>query len=311
MKVVFWGTPAGAARYLPLIDRSHQLVGVVTQPDRPRGRGRKLQPSPVKVAAQELEVPVFQPESVGSSQFIEQLAQLEADTFVVVAYGRILPEQVIQMPAKAAINVHYSLLPKLRGAAPVQHALLQGLTTTGVTVQYISRELDTGDIIAQGSLAIHQQDNAVTLTERLTELGIELLAEALSLIEAGNAPRICQDHDQATLAPALSKEDGIIDWCQPAQSIVNQVQACWPWPGAVCQVQGRRIRISQAIIVDAEDRQEGNCGIIAKILPNQGWVVTAGQDAVLVVEVQPEGRRVMSAPDYLRGAHLQQGEKMQ
>jgi len=256
-------------------------------------------------------VPVFQPESVGSSEFLEQLGQLEADTFVVVAYGRILPEQVIQMPAKAAINVHYSLLPKLRGAAPVQHALLEGLTKTGVTVQYISKELDAGDIIVQRSLVIHQQDNAATLTARLTELGIELLAEALSLIEAGNAPRICQDDDQATQAPALSKEDGIIDWCRPAQSIVNQIRACWPWPGAVCQVQGQRIKIRQANVVAAENRQEGNCGIIAKILPNQGWVVTAGQDAVLVKEVQPEGRRVMSAPDYLRGAHLQQGEKIQ
>ena len=310
MRIVFWGTPASAVPYLDVIAAAHQLVAVVTQPDRQRGRGRKVKPSPVKQAGQESGVAILQPESVKDTQFLAQLAELSADVFVVVAYGQILPQQVIEMPAKAAINVHYSLLPKLRGAAPVQHALLQGLTETGVTVQYISEQLDAGDIICQQSLAIDQDDNAATLTARLTEVGTELLAEALDLIETDGAPRIVQDDNEATQAPLLSKEDGIIDWRQPAQQIVNQVRACWPWPGAVCQADNQKLKITQARVVAAQKHREGDCGSIVEIVPQQGLVVRAGQDAVLVQEVQPAGRRIMSAPAYLRGAHLQIGDRL-
>ena len=311
MRIVFWGTPASAVPYLDVIAAAHQLVAVVTQPDRPRGRGRKVKPSPVKQAGQEAGVAILQPESVKDTQFRAQLAEFSADVFVVVAYGQILPQQVIEMPAKAAINVHYSLLPKLRGAAPVQHALLQGLTETGGTVQYISEQLDAGDTICQQSLAIDRDDNGATLTARLTEVGTELLAEALALIETDGAPRIVQDNNEATHAPPLSKEDGIIDWCQPAQQIVNQVRACWPWPGAVCQADNQKLKIARAQVILAQEHREGDCGSIVEIVPQQGLVVRAGQDAVLIEEVQPAGRRIMSAPAYLRGAHLQIGDRLQ
>ena len=311
MRVVFWGTPASVVPYLDVIAEAHQLVGVVTQPDRPRGRGRKIKSSPVKQAAGERGVPVLQPESVKDTQFRAQLVELSADVFAVAAYGQILPRGVIQIPAKAAINVHYSLLPKLRGAAPVQHALLQGLTETGVSVQYISEELEAGDIIRQQGLVIEPDDDAATLTVRLTKLGTNLLGEALDLIEAGSAPRIAQDEGEATYAPALSREDGIIDWCQPAPQIVNQVRGCWPWPGAVCQAQERRLKIAKAAVVPAETYTEGECGVIVEILPEQGLVVRAAEQAVLIKEVQPAGRRIMSAPEYLRGAHVQIGDRLQ
>lgn len=311
MRIVFWGTPTSAVPYLDIIAEAHQLVAVVTQPDRPRGRGRKITSSPVKEAAQQRDVPVFQPQSLDTVEFQQQLAGVSAEVFVVVAYGRILPQQVIQLPTKAAINVHYSLLPQLRGAAPVQHALLQDLTETGVTVQYISKELDAGDIILQQNVDIEPDDRTPELTARLTELGTKLLAEALDLIEGDNAPRIAQNENQVTYAPALSREDGIINWCQPASQIVNQVRACWPWPGAICYVGQQRLKLAKAQIVSAENYQEGNCGSIVEILTEQGLVVKAGQDGVLIEEVQPAGHRIMSAPAYLRGARLQIGDRLQ
>lgn len=311
MRIVFWGTPPSAVPYLDVIAEAYDLVAVVTQPDRPRGRGRKITLSPVKEVARQRDVPVFQPQSLDCAEFQQQLAGVCPEVFVVVAYGRILPQQVIQVPTKAAINVHYSLLPKLRGAAPVQHALLQGLTETGVTVQYISKELDAGDIILQQSVDIEPDDRTPELTARLTELGTKLLAKALDLIEVDSAPRIAQNANQATHAPVLSREDGIVDWCQPASQIVNQVRSCWPWPGATCYVGQQRLKLAKAQVVSAENCQEGNCGSIVEILTQQGPVVKAGQDGVLIEEVQPAGRRIMSALAYLRGARLRIGDRLQ
>ena len=311
MRVVFWGTPALAVPYVQHIDETQHLVAVVTQPDRPRGRGQRITPSPVKEAAQQREVALLQLRSLASTEFQDQLAELSPEVFVVVAYGRILPVPVIQIPSKAAINVHYSLLPKLRGAAPVQHALGQGLTKTGITVQYISAQLDGGDIIVQQSLAVEPADNTAMLTARLTVLGVELLTQALDLIEAGSVPRIAQDENEATYAPALSKEDGIIDWSRPGREIVNQVRACWPWPGAVCQVKGQRLKITKAAVVPAQDYGAGEEGTIVEIRPQEGLVVVTAQDAVLIKEVQPAGRKVTPAPAYLRGAHLQIGDRLQ
>lgn len=310
MRIVFWGTPALTVPYLECIDETHQLVAVVTQPDRRRGRGPKVSPSAAKQAAEARAGIVLQPESLQEPEFLRQLAEANAQVFVVVAYGRILPGPIIQMPTEAAINVHYSLLPQLRGAAPVQHALLQGLTETGVTVQYISEELDAGDVIGQQSLSIEPDDNTATLTARLTELGVGLLDEALDLLEAGRVPRTAQDENQATWAPRLSKEDGMIDWSRPAREIVNQVRACWPWPGAVCEASGEKLKISRAAVVSAENYRTGGCGIIVEIRPKQGLVVITSQDAVLIKEVQPAGRRIMPASAYLSGAHLPVGDRL-
>ncbi len=311
MRVVFWGTPRLAIQYLsPLADR-HKIVGVVTQPDRPKGRHHKLSAPPVKEEAVKLGLPVLQPEDLRGCEFQEQLRQWAADVFVVVAYGRILPPSIIEMPKQAAVNVHYSLLPQLRGAAPVQRALLQGLTETGVTVQNIARELDAGDIILQRSIPIEPDDNTATLTQRLTEVGVPLLLEALELIASGEVTGRPQDHAAATYAPPLSKEDGNIDWCRPAQDIVNQIRACYPWPGSVCWLGDQRIKITSARPITQTDLEEGDCGQITEIRPEEGFVVQAKPGGVLVTRLQAAGRREMPAADFARGARLNKGARFE
>ncbi len=311
MRVVFWGTPRAAAQYLAPVAGHHELVGVVTQPDRPKGRSREPAPPPVKQEAARLGLPVLQPEDLSDYSFQQQLRRLSAHVFVVVAYGRILPPSIIEMPERAALNVHYSLLPQLRGAAPVQHALMQGLTETGVTVQYISEELDAGDIILQQSITIDPDDNAATLTQRLTDIGIPLLQQALELIAGGQVAARPQDHAAATYAPLLTKEDGIIDWCRPARDIVNQIRACYQWPGAVCRLGDRRINITKAKLVAQGDFEEGDCGQITEVRPEDGFVVQARPDGVLVTRLQPAGRQEMSAADFLRGARLNKGARFE
>ena len=312
MRVVFWGTPRLAAQYLsPLADRQ-ELVGVVTQPDRPNGRSRAPSAPPVKQEAIRLGCPVLQPEDLLDCDFQGQLRQLAADVFAVVAYGRILPPSIIEMPGQAAVNVHYSLLPQLRGAAPVQHALMQGLTETGVTVQYMSEELDAGDIILQQSISIEPADDTGILTQRLTEVGIPLLLEALELIAwGGQVTARPQDHAAATYAPLLTREDGIIDWCRPARDIVNQIRACYPWPGSICSLGDRRIKITNARPVAQADFEEGDCGQITEIRPEDGFVVQAKPGGVLVTQLQPAGRQEMSAADFLRGARLGKGAQFE
>ncbi len=304
MRVVFWGTPRLAAQYLsPLADRQ-ELVGVVTQPDRPKGRSREPTAPPVKQEAVKLGCPVLQPEDLSDDSFQQQLWQWAADAFVVVAYGCILPPSIIEMPERAALNVHYSLLPQLRGAAPVQHALMQGLTKTGVTVQYVAEQLDAGDIVLQQSVYIEPDDNTATLTQRLTDVGIPLLLEALDLIGCGEVTRRPQDHAAATYAPLLTKDDGIIDWCRPAKDIVNQIRACYPWPGSVCWLGDRQIKITKAKLVAQADFEEGDCGQIVEVRQQEGFVVQAMPDGVLIRRLQPTGRKEMSAADFLRGARL-------
>jgi len=307
VRVVFFGTPALAAQYLSPLAERHELVGVVTQPDRRKGRSRKPTAPPVKQEAVKLGCPVLQPEDLLACEFQEQLRQIVADVFVVVAYGRILPPSIIEMPERAALNVHYSLLPELRGAAPVHHALMQGLTKTGVTVQYIAEELDVGDIILQQSISIEPGDSTGVLTQRLTEVGVPLLLEVLELIVCGRVTARPQDHTAATYAPLLTKQDGIIDWCRPARDIVNQIRACYPWPGSVCWLSDRRIEITKAKPVAQEDFQEGDCGQIVEVRGEDGFVVQAKPDGVLVTQLQPSGGQQMSAADFLRGARLNKG----
>ncbi len=311
MRVIFFGTPRLAAQYLPPVADRRELVGVVTQPDRPKGRSREPSAPPVKQEAVKLDCPVLQPEDLLDCDFQEQLRQLAADVFVVVAYGCILPPSIIEMPERAALNVHYSLLPQLRGAAPIQHALMQGLTQTGVTVQYVAEQLDAGDIVLQQSIPIEPCDNTVILTQRLTEVGIPLLLEALDLIACGDVTRRPQDHAAATYAPLLTNEDGIIDWCRPAQDIVNQIRACYPWPGSVCWLGDRRINITKANLVAQADFEEGDCGQIAEIRQQEGFVVQTRPDGVLVTQLQPAGRQEMSAADFLRGARLNKGARFE
>jgi methionyl-tRNA formyltransferase len=284
-------------------DAGGEIVGAITQPDRPKGRSGQLCPSPVKEEAVGLKLCLLQPESCRDPLLIDEVSQLEPDLILVVAFGQILCPELLGVARVAALNVHYSLLPRFRGAAPVQHALLAGLGETGVTLQHMSARLDAGDIVAQASLAINEDDDANSLTGRLTELGCGLVKEYLPRVMAGTAPRTPQDESQATEAPRLSKDDGLMDWTQPAAQIVNRVRAVTPWPGAATEVRGQRLLIRRARVV--ADRT-GEPGHILELPTDDGRgpVVAAGEGAVELLAVQPEGKKVMGGAEYVRGARL-------
>lgn len=310
MRVAFFGTPPPSVPYLQALHRSeHELVAVVTQPDRPAGRGRKMRASPVRRAAQEAGLDVLTPERAGDAQFIDALAEREPELGVVVAYGEILPPRLLELPEAGFINVHYSLLPRLRGAAPVYGALREGLETTGVTVQYMAQELDAGDIVLQREVPIEPDDNRGTLTERLTDVGVTLLLEAMALIAAGDAPGRAQEHEQATSVGRVRSDDCRIDWSAPAREIRDLVRACTPWPGAWCMLGDTRIRVQSVNVVQDSLSEEGRPGEIVEMPHDGGPVVSTGRGRVQIERLQPAGRQSMSGGDYLRGARLEPGDR--
>lgn len=305
MRAAFFGTPKCSVPYLEAIrEAGGEIVAVVTKPDRPRGRSGTVCPSPIKEEAVGLKLCLLQPESCRDPLLIDELDDIAPDILLVVAFGEILCPELLTVPRVAALNVHYSLLPQFRGAAPVQHALLAGLAETGVTLQYMSEQLDAGDIVAQATVQIADDDDTASLTARLTEAGCALVREYLPQIMDRRAPRVRQDETQATLAPRLAKRDGLIDWHQEARQIVNRIRAVTPWPGAATQVGKQRLLIRRARVVAGP---EGQAGELVEISAN-GPVVAAGAGAVELLEVQPEGKKAMSGPDYLRGARLELGE---
>lgn len=308
MRVIFLGTPECSCPYLPAIEQGGgEIVAVVTQPDRPAGRGQQLCPPPAKLAAQERGLRVFQPVTCRDPALMAELRALDPDIVLVVAFGQILCPEFLDLPRVAALNVHYSLLPQLRGAAPVQHALLQGLPETGVTLQHLAPELDAGDIVGQRKLTIDPDDDAATLTARLTALGVDLVRELLPSVMAGTAPRTPQDHDQATWAPRLSKADGAIDWSHSAVSISNRVRALNPWPGAYCRVRNDRLGLVRVRVVE-DFHSMANPGTILDISKHTGPIVATGDGAVELVAVRPRGRKVMAGAEYMRGARLCTGD---
>ncbi|MFQ6133498.1 MAG: methionyl-tRNA formyltransferase [Armatimonadota bacterium] len=303
------GTPATAAKHLAVAAESaFRVVGVVTQPDRPKGRGRKLTPPPVKLKAQELGLPVFQPERASSREFVERLEQLAPALYIVVAYGEILKPEVLAIPPLGAINVHFSLLPELRGAAPVFWAIRRGYRETGVTTMYLAEEMDAGDVILAQEEPVLPEDTTGTLEARLAERGCELLAETLRLIAAGEAPREPQDHERATYAPLVKKSDGHIDWSAAADEIERLVRACQPWPGAATTCGGRPLKVVKACAATNFSGRGGQPGELVELTKDAGLVVAAGTGALRVVEVQPAGGRVMRADAFARGARLSAGD---
>jgi methionyl-tRNA formyltransferase len=305
MRLVFFGTPEVAVPYLQRLAAQHEVLAVVTQPDRPRGRGRKLAPAPVKQEALRLGIPVLQPRRVRQERVCDLAPLRAAQATVVVAYGQILPEELCASAQRPALNVHYSLLPDLRGAAPVQRALLGGRQTTGVTVQYVAEELDSGDILLQQEVTIEPEDDAGALLAKLTEAGVPLLGRALSLLEAGLAPRLPQDAGRVTYAPPLRPEEAAVVWARSAWAISNQIRACSPQPGAFCHHQGVRLKLYAP--APAEGSDPGVVpGQIVELGPG-GLRVQTGEGQVLIREVQPAGRRRMPAADYVRGARLAAG----
>ncbi|MGB3959281.1 MAG: methionyl-tRNA formyltransferase, partial [bacterium] len=244
MRILFMGTPEFALISLEkLIEAGEEVVGVITQPDRPRGRGRRVTASPVKAFAQEKAIPVYQPERLKDGEVLEKLAGFAPDLIVVVAYGKILPREVLELPPLGCINVHASLLPRYRGAAPIHWAIIRGEGVTGVTTMYIDEGMDTGDIILQEEVPILPEDNAGTLHDKLAHAGARLLLDTVARIKAGTAPRIPQPEEGVSYAPPLERTDEILDWNRPARQLWFQVRGLNPWPGAMTYWQGEILKV--------------------------------------------------------------------
>ena len=312
MTIIFMGTPDFSVPTLHLLlENEYDLQAVVTQPDRPKGRGRKVVASPVKVLAGHYQIPVFQPEKVRAPQIQQQLKDIAPDAIVVVAYGQILPESILQIPRLGCINVHASLLPKYRGAAPIQWAIIQGENETGVTTMFMDKGMDTGDILFQKTVPIEEEDTAGTLHDKLAFEGAELLLQTLQNLEQGRIMPTSQNHDAATYAPLLKKKDGAIDWQEPAFRIYNKVRGLFPWPGAYTYFQGKTLKLLQ---VKVEQELEGVAllapGTVVALDSVSGPAIVTGEGYIRILEVQPENKKPMRCSDFCRGYHLAVGNKL-
>ena len=301
MRVVFMGTPDIAATCLTkILEDGFEVVGVYTQPDRPKGRGMKMVYSPVKEVALAHDLPVFQPESFREDAQVEQLKVLQPDVVAVVAYGRILPQRVLDIAPKGFINIHASVLPQYRGSAPYQWAVLDGLTETGVTAMYLCREMDAGDVIDVAKTPIGEDETAGELLDRLAVLGAELLSKTLSRVEKDEAEGIPQDATKATYAPMLDKTMCAIDWTKTARQVHNWVRGLHPWPVATAELNGTKFKIHATKVVEGS----GAPGTILG-LTKTGLQVACGEDAIEIRSLQAEGGKRMAAPDYFRGHPLE------
>lgn len=315
MNLVFMGTPEFAVPSLrKLLAAGHNVLAVFTQPDKPVGRKQIITPPPVKVFAEQHNIPVHQPTKIKTPEAREQFEPLlkSADAAVVAAYGRILPQWMLDAPRLGCINVHSSLLPKYRGAAPINWAIAHGEKETGVTIMQMDAGLDTGPMLLQGKAAIGENEATPELTARLAELGAGLLIETLGQLERGEAQPIQQDDARATYAPILKREDGQVNWALTAQDICNRLRAFTPFPGCYTFLNEQRLEITKASAEEANEQtpHSNEPGTICDITKNS-FAVTCGADTVLRVhEVQPAGKRAMPVRDFLNGAKLQVGQKL-
>jgi len=309
MNVVFCGTPRFAVPTLTTLVNSGFTVSlVVTQPDKPRGRGLEVVFSPVKQAALQFGLPVVQPEKIkNNEQFRSQLSSLAPDAVIVVGYGRIIPQWMIDLPLLGNLNVHASLLPKYRGAAPIQWAIASGESVTGVTTMRIDAGLDTGDILLQKEIPILADDTAETLAPRLANVGATLMIETLHGLQAGTLTGRSQDHSKATLAPVLKKEDGLIDFQRTAVEIWNRLRGFQPWPGAYTRFRGKQLQIHAAKPLPSLSTSTPG----ELVAENDSFIVGCGNKSALeVTELQLEGKKRMSARDFLHGYRLTPGERL-
>ena len=301
MRVVFMGTPDIAATCLKkILADGFDVVGVYTQPDRPKGRGMKLVASPVKEVALAHNIPVFQPESFREEESVQQLRELKPDICAVVAYGRILPQKVLDVPARGCINIHASLLPKYRGSAPYQWAVLNGDKQSGVTAMYLCREMDAGDIIDVSETPIGENETAGELLDHLAELGADLLSKTLGRFAAGEVVGRPQDSSQVSYAPMLDKSMCPIDFTKTAQQVHNQVRGLHPWPVATMELQGQLFKVHETRLAEGS----GEPGQILG-LTKTGLVIACGEGAVEITSLQAQGGKRMAAPDYFRGHPLE------
>lgn len=303
LRVVFMGTPDFAVPCLETLYQNTDVLAVFTQPDKPKGRGKKLSSPPVKVYAETQHVPVLQPKTLRDEEIIRDLKALAPELIVVVAYGKILPPEVLAIPKYGAINVHASLLPKYRGAAPMQQAILNGETKTGITTMFMDAGLDTGDILLQREVPILPDMNAGELSTAMQTVGAELLAETLQHLIDGTLQRIPQKDEGSSYASMLSKDMGRIDWTQDADSLHNLVRGLNPWPCAFTYWHGKRIKIWRTRIVE----RSGKAGKIFA-LTKAGFLVGTGNQALEILEVQAPGKRRMAASDFVHGHGLAVGD---
>jgi methionyl-tRNA formyltransferase len=301
VRIVFMGSPRFSVPSLEqLLINRYEVVAVYTQPDRPAGRGRALVLPPVKEAALRWGVPVMQPETFRSSVAIEQLEKLKPDVIVVCAYGHILPQAVLDMPPYQCVNVHFSLLPRHRGASPVAAAILAGDEFTGVSIMLVRKELDTGPVLSVAAIPISPQDNTGTLTEKLSLVGANLLQEALTGWLRGEITPRPQGETGATYFPQVKKEDGEIDWRLPVVAIWRRVRAYYPWPGCYTTWRGKQLKITETIVLSGEGAAEAG----KVVVPAGGGAtlgIATGEGVLGVLKVQLEGKKAMTAADFLRG----------
>jgi methionyl-tRNA formyltransferase len=308
MRLVFCGTPQFAVPTLDaLIAAGHEVVLVVTQPDRPQGRGLELAAPPAKQTALKHSLRITQPERIkNNTEFRQRLEEIAPEAIIVVGYGRIIPPWMLGLPRFGNINLHASLLPKYRGAAPIQWAIAEGETITGVTTMLLNEGLDTGDILLQKEVPIMPDDTAVTLAPRLAAVGAALMVETLKNLQAGTIAPIPQDHTQATLAPILKREDGLIDFARPAAVIVNRLRGFQPWPGAYTFFRGKKLAMLEAKVAEGSRVNPGTIDVA-----NDRFHVECGQGMALdLLWVQLEGKKRTSAAEFVRGYRIRSGEEL-
>jgi len=304
-KIIFFGTPEFAVPSLQaLIDRKENILGVITQPDRKVGRGQKLKFSPIKELALKHNIKILQPEKINDPKFSDQFQKLSADLAVVAAYGQIFPKKLLEIPPNGFINVHSSYLPFYRGAAPINQAIINGEKETGVTIMLLDEGMDTGDIIQQEKTVIDPEENASMLHDRLSVFGAELLGQAMDMLGSGGWNPVPQDNKKATYAQLLKKEDGLINWSLPAETIFNLIRRMTPWPGCFTRLNKKILKIHKAKNLDT--KKEANAGQILS-MSGDGIEVSTGKGTLLLKEVQLEGKKRMAAHDFIKGYKLEPG----
>lgn len=307
MKIVFMGTPDFAAAALEAILKAgHEVVLAVTQPDKPKGRGGHMQPPPVKICALEHEIPVFQPERIKRPEAVAVLKQYEAEIFIVAAFGQILSQEILDMPKRGCLNIHASLLPKYRGASPIQHVILDGEEKTGITIMQMNAGLDTGDVLYQREIPIKDTDTCQSLEASLMELGGETIVEALELIQKDELTPIPQDEEKSCYASLIQKEMGKLDFSKDAVTLDRQIRGMNPWPSAFTYLKGKQLKIwtARPEKFDARGAEPGQVISVEK----DCFKICTGNGALVVYELQLEGKKRMSSHDFLLGAQLKEGD---
>jgi methionyl-tRNA formyltransferase len=303
MKIVFMGTPEIATGCLQkIIDEKHEVVGVVTQPDKPQNRGKKLGMPPVKELALKYDIPVYQPVRAREENFIETLKELNPDVIVVVAFGQILPKAILDIPKLGCINVHVSLLPKYRGAAPINWVIINGESKTGVTTMYMDEGLDTGDMILKTEFNLDDEITAGELHDQMMEIGSQTLKETLDLIEKGCAPREKQNHDEFSYAPMMNKALGNIDWNKGAKEIHNLIRGVNPWPSAYTTYQNNTMKIWKSRVLS--ETSDKTCGTILKV-DKDGMRVSTKDNVILIEELQMPGKKRVLVSEYIKGNSIE------